>query len=79
MAKTEKKEEKSKKNSKSKKSLWAKFRIFCHGVRSEFSKVRWTSKKDLVRYSIATIIFIVFFSIFFYLINMLFALIQSLI
>lgn len=60
-----------------KKSLWVKFRIFCHGVKSEFSKVHWPSKKDMVRYSIATIFFIVFCSLFFYLIDIIFALIQS--
>lgn len=61
-----------------KKSLWTKFRIFCHGVKSEFSKVHWPSKKDMVRYSIASIFFIVFCSLFFYLINVIFALVQTL-
>ena len=61
-----------------KKSLWVRFRIFCHGVKSEFSKVHWTSGKDLVRYSIATIFFIIFFALLFYLIDVIFALIQSL-
>jgi preprotein translocase subunit SecE len=32
----------------------------------------------MVKYSIATIIFIIFFSVFFYLIDIIFALIQSL-
>lgn len=74
--------EKSKKNSKekeNKKSLWVRFRIFCHGVKSEFLKVHWTSKKDLVKYSIATILFMLFTALFFYLIDILFALVQSLI
>jgi preprotein translocase SecE subunit len=63
---------------KEKKSLFTKFRIFCHGVKSEFEKVHWTSKENMVKYSIATIIFIIFFSVFFYLIDIIFALIQSL-
>ena len=77
----EKNLEKSKKNEKKKepkKSLWVRFRIFCHGVKSEFIKVHWTSKKDLVKYSIATICFLVFAALFFYVIDVLFALIQSL-
>ena len=41
------------------KSLWIRFRIFCHGVKSEFKKVHWPSKKDMIKYSIATIIFII--------------------
>lgn len=60
-----------------KKSLWVKFRVFCHGVKSEFLKVHWPSKKDMFRYSIATIFFVVFCSLFFYLIDVIFALFQS--
>lgn len=80
MAKEKNVEKKSKKNTKTepKKSLWVRFRIFCHGVKSEFTKVHWTSKKDLVKYSISTICFLVFTALFFYVINVLFALIQSL-
>lgn len=78
----EKKEPKSKKKvgikREEKKNLWEKFMTFCHGVGSEFRKVRWTSKKDMVKYSIATIVFIVFCSVFFYGIDTIFALIQSL-
>ena len=40
---------------KEKKSLFVRFRIFCHGVKSEFKKVHWPSKKDMIKYSIATI------------------------
>lgn len=61
-----------------KKSLWVKFRIFCHGVKSEFLKVHWPSKKDMVRYSVASIFFIIFCALFFYLINIIFALVQTL-
>ena len=70
---------KSNKSSESKKSAWVRFRIFCHGVKIEISKVHWPSKEDMVRYSIATIVFIIFCSLFFYLIEVIFALIQSLI
>ena len=60
-----------------KKSLWVRFRIFCHGVKSETLKVHWPSKNDMIKYSIATIAFVVFCSLFFELINILFALVQS--
>ena len=81
--KVEKKDTKKKKTTKKKvkeekKSLWVKFRIFCHGVKSEFLKVHWPSKKDMVRYSIASIFFIIFCALFFYLINVIFALVQTL-
>ena len=61
-----------------KKNLLVKFRIFCHGVKSEFEKIHWPSKKDMIKYSIATLCFIVFMSVFFYLIDVIFALVQSL-
>ncbi len=78
--KNTKKEEKTvkKTNKDEKKSLLTRFRIFCNGVKNEFLKVHWTSKKDMVKYSIAVICFIVFCSLFFYVIYVLFALLQSL-
>lgn len=72
-----KKVTKNKKNEE-KKSLWTKFRIFCHGVKSETKKVHWTNKKDMIKYSVATVFFIVFCSLFFYIIDVIFALVQSL-
>ena len=78
------KNEKSKQNkdnsvkvSSEKKSLWVRFRIFCHGVKSEAKKVHWPTRKDMVKYSIATVLFIIFCSLFFYIIDIIFALIQS--
>lgn len=61
-----------------KKGLWTSFRIFCHGVASEFKKVHWPTKTNMVKYSIATIVFVLFFGLFFYAIDVIFALIQSL-
>lgn len=72
--KTTEKKEKKEEN----KSLFDRFRIFCHGVKQEFLKVHWTSKKDMIKYSIACIFFIIFCSLFFYLIDIIFALVQSL-
>ena len=74
--KVEKKETK-KENSKEK-SVWTRFMIFCHGVKSEFNKVFWPTKKDMVKYSITTILFVIFLALFFYLIDVIFALIQTL-
>ena len=76
--KKDKKKATKKKVKEEKKNLWVKFRIFCHGVKSEFLKVHWPGKKDMVRYSIASIFFIIFCSLFFYLINVIFALVQTL-
>ena len=67
-------EEKSKK-----KSFWVRFRIFINGVKSEFKKVHWPSRRDLIKYSIVTFIFVICLAIFFYLIDVIFAWIQTLI
>ena len=73
----------SKKNTKKESSnkenynIFDRIRIFFSGVKSEFLKVHWTSKKDMLKYSIAVIFFIVFCSLFFYLLYILFALLQS--
>lgn len=89
--KEDKKEKKSKNNKKKskkdttiktvksseKKSLWVRFRIFCHGVKSEAKKVHWPTKKDMAKYSVATVVFIIFCSMFFYIIDVIFALVQS--
>lgn len=73
--KTTKKESNNNNNNK---GVVAKTKIFINGVKDETKKVHWTSKKDMVKYSGATIAFIIFFALFFYLINVLFALVQSL-
>ncbi len=60
-------------------NLWVRFRIFCHGVASEFRKVHWPTRQHMVKYSIATICFVIFLAVFFYLIDIIFALIRTLI
>ena len=67
------------KKSTAKKGLWTRFRIFCNGVKGEFKKVHWPKKEDMLKYSIATIFFIIFCGIFFYVIDVIFAFIKSLI
>ena len=34
-------------------------------IKKETEKVKWPSKKDMIKYSVATISFVVFFAIFF--------------
>ena len=48
-------------------------------VRKELSKVKWPSKKDMIKYSIATIVFVIFFAAFFYLIGVLVGIITKLV
>ncbi len=70
--KNKKKKNDAKKNKKpvvKKESWWA-------GVKQEFKNVRWPNKKEMVKYSVATITFIVFFALFFFAIEMIVWLIE---
>ena len=51
---------------------------FFKGVKKEISRVRWPNKKEMVKYSIATILFILFFSLFFYLFDTIVAILMEL-
>ncbi len=79
------KEASSKKDGKSKKvkettskpGFFKRIKNFFHEVRKELKKVTWPSKKNMIKYSIATIVFVVFFSLFFYLIEIILAAIKA--
>ena len=58
--KIEKKETKKKEKSKK-----VKNESFFKSVRNEMSKVRWPLKKEMIKYSVATLSFIIFFALFF--------------
>lgn len=72
------KKDSKKKNTKKVKKQSGVIKFFKE-VRSEVSKVKWPSKKDMVKYSLATIIFVVFFALFFYAIDLVFALLKEVI
>ena len=81
---SEKKESKLDKDSKKKKETkkkdvknTTKKASFFKEVKNEMSKVKWPSKKDMIKYSIATILFIIFFALFFYLIDLVMALLKE--
>lgn len=38
---------------------------FLVGVKGEIKKIKWTDKKDLIKYSIATVSVVIIFSAFF--------------
>ena len=50
---------------------------YFRGVKKEFSRIKWTSKKDLVKYSVSTIVFMLFFGVFFYLVDLVVAVLRS--
>ena len=48
-------------------------------IKKEMQKVHFPSKKDMVKYSIATISFVIFFGVYFYLIQLAMVFIKSII
>ncbi len=70
-----KKEKNVKKDSKKKEKKENLFKQ----IQKEMKKVHFPSRKDMVKYSIATIVFVIFFAGYFYLIELVMAFIKSLI
>lgn len=68
--KKESKKEVKKDNKKKEKKTEVKKESFWYGVKSEFKKVRWPSRKEMIKYSVATISFVIFFALFFYIIEL---------
>ena len=46
-----------------------KIKDFFVSVKKEISKVKWPTKKDMIKYSVITVMFIVFFALFFVLLD----------
>jgi len=65
-----------KKEKKAKKEKGGILKFFKE-VKKEMSKVQWPSRKDMVKYSIATISFVIFFGIFFYIIEIIMAFLKA--
>lgn len=59
-------------------NIFKKFSNFIAGVKVEFKRVKWPSKKEMLKYSVATIIFIIACSLFFYLIDVIIAALHTL-
>ncbi len=83
-AKKDKTEEKKKAVSKTSKKTKKKEKKqhggpikFLKEVKAELDKVKWPSRNDMVKYSIATICFVLFFGVFFYAIEAIMALVKA--
>ncbi len=50
---------------------------FIGGVKKELDRVRWPNKKDMIKYSITTVLFIIFFATFFFLLDIIIAFVRS--
>ncbi len=56
-----------------------KIKKFFSEVKKELSKVKWPTKKDMIKYSIATIVMVIVFAGLFYAVGALVALILKLV
>ncbi len=72
-----KKKDTSSKNKKAVKK--GKKGSFWKDAKNEFVHIKWPDKKAMVKYSVATLFFIVFFALFFYVIEIIFAFLKSLV
>ncbi|MBQ8219142.1 MAG: preprotein translocase subunit SecE [Bacilli bacterium] len=61
-----------------KENIFKRISKYFKGVFKEVKRIRWTSGKDLFKYSIATIVFVLFFGIYFYGIDWISLLVRSL-
>lgn len=48
------------------------------GIRSEFKKVRWPKKKEMLKYSVAVLVCIIVFALFFMLSDVIIAFVRTL-
>lgn len=61
-----------------KENIFKKISKYFKGVFKEVKRIRWTSGRELLKYSIATIVFVLFFGIYFYGIDWVALLVRSL-
>jgi preprotein translocase SecE subunit len=59
--------------------IFKKIKEFFISVKKETSRIKWPTKKEMIKYSGATISFMVFFGVFFFLLDILFAFIKSIV
>ncbi|MBQ2872664.1 MAG: preprotein translocase subunit SecE [Bacilli bacterium] len=72
----EKKVVKTKKEKKE--NIFKRIGKYFKGVSKELKRIRWTDKKDLLKYSICTLAFVLFFGVYFYAIDWIALLVRSL-
>lgn len=69
---------KSKKN-KDKKNIFKSITKYFKGVIKEVKRIRWTNLNDLVKYSVATLVIVLFLGLYFYGIDWLILIVRSLV
>lgn len=67
-----------KKEKKKQENIFKRIAKYFKGVVKEIKRIRWTSGKDLIKYSVATLVFVLFFGLYFYVIDWVVLLVRSL-
>ena len=60
-------------------NIFKKIGKYFKGVFKEFKRIKWTTKNDLVKYSIASVCFVLFFGLYFYIVELLAVFLRSLV
>lgn len=55
-----------------------KIKNFFKDVKKEISKVKWPSKKNMIKYTVTVVLFILFFALFFFALDLIIAFVKSL-
>lgn len=55
-----------------------KIKNFFKEVKKEISKVKWPDRKNMIKYTIITVVFILFFALFFLSLDLIIAFVKSL-
>lgn len=71
-------EKKNVKKEKKNGNVFKRIGGYFSGVAKEIKRIRWTNKKDLVKYSVATVVFVLFFGLYFYAVDWIVLLVRSL-
>lgn len=61
-----------------KENIFSKITKYFKGVLKEIKRIRWTDKKNLIKYSLCTLLFVLFFGLYFYAIDWIALLVRSL-
>ena len=70
---------KEKVNKKKRENIFKKIGKYFKGVFKEFKRIKWTTRKDLIKYSVASVCFVVFFGLYFYIVELLAVFLRSLV
>ena len=68
----------TKKEKKQHENIFKVIGKYFRGVGKEIKRIKWTSGKELVKYSVASILFVLFFGLYFYGIDWIALLVRSL-